>query len=55
MTFSNWTPVQAAPMCALSHKSSRQRVRGPPNVKKYNTALNQRAYTTYVNDFLKFW
>ena len=39
LTFSNWTPVQAARACALSHKSSRPRVRGPPNVKKYNTAL----------------
>ena len=39
MTFCNWTAVQAARACALSHKSSRSRVRGPPNVKKYNTAL----------------
>ena len=39
MTFSNWTPVQAARTCALSLKSARSRVRGPPNVEKYNTAL----------------
>ena len=47
MTFSNWTPVQAAGACALSHKSSRSRVRGLPNVKKYNTALREDTLSGY--------
>ena len=49
MTFCNWTAVHAAPACALSHKSSWSRVRGPPNVKKYNTALMGHGIHRYIH------
>ena len=38
MTFSNWTQVQVACDVRAPYRI-RARLRGPPNVKKYNTAL----------------